>query len=228
MHITITYKDKELTKDELEQLISLSREHGDVEVQKRGSGSGALDLLNYIEIKLFDELIKGLFGADYLKGLGSTVFKSIIHEVSAIGDYYASIYKIFIKGLEPKSRSIAIVEEFEGHTIYAVLNYSQFSEKLARDLAEAIVKTFSLISSKRMILESPKVLQLYPNFSTQTWDYVFAPTTQAYGKFIDRYYDFKDDEIHIVHTAEEFLDLFNVSDLDEYRFIISAKYHLNR
>jgi hypothetical protein len=225
MRITITFTGNELTEQEIEQVISLSREYGNVEVQKRGQGNSSLDLIDYIGIKLAEGFLKGLLGEDYLKQFGKSVLDTVIREIGALNNYYHSFYKVFIKNQASNPKSISIREEFEGYNIYAVLNGSQMTEKLSKNLADAIVKTFALISSKDLIAEHPKILQLYPNFSTETWDYVFAPTTQAYGKFIDRYYDLKDNQYYFVTSAEEFIDLFNISNLDEYKFIISATFH---
>jgi hypothetical protein len=226
MHITITCIGNELTEQKLEQVINISSEHGDVEVLKRARGNSALDLINYIELKLVEEFLKGLLGADYLKQFGKGLLDAVIRDIGALSNYYYSFYKVFIKNQKFNPKSISIKEDFEGYTIYAVLNASRMTEKLTKDLAGALVKTFALISSKDLITEHPQILQLYPNFSTETWDYIFTPTTQAYGKFIDRYYDLKDNQYHFVASAEEFIDLFNVSSLDEYKFIISATFHL--
>jgi len=66
-----------------------------------------------------------------------------------------------------------------------------------------------------------KICQLYFDLRSRTWKYLFIPTSYGFGRWIDRYVDLDDEEIHIVSSQEEFIELFNLSSVDKYKFIIN-------
>jgi len=69
-------------------------------------------------------------------------------------------------------------------------------------------------------IDDIKVVQLYPNFDKQEWDYLFIPTENAFGNYIDRYYCFSENRIYYIVSAIDFIEKFQITDLDEYKLII--------
>jgi hypothetical protein len=237
MDILLNYRiHSALAEHEVEEIIKLSKRHGKVDARKRGVGSGAIDLVALLEFSVeygiakivYEAFLKGVLNENYIKQLGESVRKEMLMQISDVGNYISAFYKVFISKKQDIREAIVFIEQFENYTIYVVLNEHRATQKLADGAVEALVKLCSFIALTQIETESPFVLQLYPNYATETWDYVFVPTAQAYGKFIDKYFDFGDNSFHYIDSAEEFINKFEITDFDEYKFIISAKYHLSR
>ena len=111
---------------------------------------------------------------------------------------------------------------------YAVLNHKKSTKKLIERLPDALVRAVGEISLNRIPIEHPNVIQLYPNFETESWDYLFMPTVSAFGNYIDRYFDFRTNQMITINSREEFYKKFEIDDEDIYKFIISARFHEER
>ena len=236
MDIVIKYNDSEIADRDISEITNLSSKYGNVDVKKYGGiRSSALDLVSILEFSIAtgagkiisDAYLKGLLGESYIKELGESTRGFILSSVSGIGNYISAFYKVFISKQRASQKAITFVEQFENYTIYVVLNDNKMTQTLADSVAQSLVKLYSFIALRRIETDTPKVLQLYPNYDTDRWDYVFAPTTQAYGKYIDRYFSLEDESFHYIDSVEEFINKFQITDFDEFKFIISAKYHLN-
>ncbi|MCF6404081.1 hypothetical protein L3C95_14400 [Chitinophaga filiformis] len=238
MDVKIVYaNDLNITETEIAEITKLSEEYGHLDIKKRtGIRSSALDLVTLLEFSIVsgigkiirDAYLKGLLDENYIKSLGENTRKHASSSLKAISNYFSAFYKVFISKKVQTGKAIAFIEQFEGYSIYVVLNEYRSTQKLVDNLAEALVKLCSMISLKQIEIDPPHILQLYPDYSTETWEYVFAPSTQAYGKFIDRYFSFREESFHSINSAEEFINKFQITDFDEFKFIISAKFHSNR
>ncbi|MCJ7588691.1 MAG: hypothetical protein MUQ00_12440 [Candidatus Aminicenantes bacterium] len=51
----------------------------------------------------------------------------------------------------------------------------------------------------------------------------FIPSTQAFGNYIDRYFNIRDGKFYIIKSPEEFIDKFNADDRDDFKFPMSPK-----
>jgi hypothetical protein len=232
MDILVRYDKGDLTESEQQEIIKISQDYGDVRMEPLGIRSGAIDLVSCIEFSLgaqifkivSDAFLKGLINDDYIKGLGKQVRLFFEGQTMDIRSLISAYYKVFIANNRTNNKAISFVEHFQKYTIYAVLNANKTTPKITEGLAEALVRTCSLIS-QRIFDENNEsyIIQLYPNFSTETWDYVFAPTMDAFGRYIDRYFDFNDNEFHYLNSTEEFISKFGIENIDEYKFIIYPK-----
>lgn len=240
MKILIRYGlDTKLSNEEIDTVVTLSENHGNVLVERWGSRNAAIDIVTFLEISAVSSLfsvltkpivegyLKGLVNEDYFKNLGRNNRNEIIHFVNEMKYFLSAFYEVFVVSKKLQNEAIALVEKIGNVTLYVALNSEKVTRELSINLGEALVKTIGYILLGYLKLDEPYVVQLYPNFETNTWDYVFAPTTEAFGNFVNRYFDFKDNQFHIIESAENFIEKFQISDLDEYKFIISAKYHLN-
>jgi len=237
MNIQIKYGSKtKLSEEEINQIISLSNRYGNVQIKKWGIRSGAIDLITTVEIlflsfvakPILDGFFKGLFGEAYFKNLGESVREGIANEIVDFKSYLTNLFQVFISKKLDDEDAIAIVEQIEGVVYYAVLNHKKATEKLISELPEALVRAIGEVSLKRIIVTEPNTVQLYPNFETETWDYLFIPTVDGYGNYMNRYYDFNLGQTISLDTREEFYNTFNIDERDTYKQIISAKYHEQR
>lgn len=241
MDIQIRYgTNTSLGATEINEVLELTKKHGSVEVSRWDIRAGAIDIVTFFELTICSALfrsltkpiiegyLKGLTNESYFKDKGEQHRFVLKNEIISIKSYLNAFYQVFIRKYQDTDKSIAIVERIDNCTIYVVINSKKVTEKLINNLAEALVKTCSYIALKLIDIEESCVVQLYPNFSTQTWDYLFAPTIQAFGKYIDRYYDFKDNQFYEIDSAKEFIEKFNIDNIDDYKFVVSAKYYLDK
>ena len=236
MEIQIRFGNRtKLTKEEINQIITISQKHGNVKVEKWDHRFSAIDIVTFLEVSLggcviaalnqtiIQGYIKGLVGESFFKNAGEKHRLLLKNEIEPIINYLKAFYDIFVVKKNTEPESIALVEMIEDCTLYVTLNPSRTSEKLANSLAEALVKTYALISLKLIEVDNPRIIQLYPDFDKQEWDYLFIPTINAFGKYIDKYYCFSENKICNINSANDFIEKFKITDIDEYKLIISPK-----
>lgn len=173
----------------------------------------------------FRRIFKGLSGEEYFKKLGTSVREGGAKQVQEFKSYLTNLYRVFISKKLDDQYALAVVENIEGIVYYAVLNHKKSTEKLIAELPEAFVRAVGEVSLKRIPVTEPYIVQLYPNFETETWDYLFIPTVDGFGNFVDRYYDFNLNQAISINSRKEFYGKFDLNENDTYKYIISAKYH---
>ena len=239
MKILIRYSAKtRLSEGDIDKIISISEKHGEIKIEKWGMRSGAIDFVSILEISFLPTLIsalgkpviegyiKGLMNETYYKNLGEKHRKTVFNSLRETKSYLSAFYEIFISSKKFNKEAIAIVEHIGHITLYVALNGENVTNELIDNLGEAMVKTYGYISLGYLNIETPHVIQLFPNLDTNTWDYLFIPTVEAFGNYINRYFDYKDNKFHFIYSAEEFIEKFEAADFDDYKYIISAKHHL--
>lgn len=240
MKILIRYgSNTRLSEDVIDIVISTTKKYGEVKLEKWGSKSGALDFVSVLELSfvssvftqftkpIIEGYIKGLVNENYFKSLGEKNRIAITASLIEIKNYLSTLYKVFILEKKSDAEAIALVEQIGHVTLYVALNGENVTAKLIDNLGEALVKTYGYVSLGYLNIEVPYVIQLFPNFDTDTWDYLFIPTVEAFGNYVNRYFHFKDNKYHFIYSAEEFIEKFETADFDDYKYIISAKHHLN-
>lgn len=237
MKIQIKYGERtKLSQEEINQIITLTQEYGDVKIEKWGNRSGAIDLVTTLEIffltfvakPILEGFFKGLFGEDYFRNIGTSVREGAAEEVQDFKTYLINLYRVFVSKKLNEEYAIAIVEHIDGVVYYAVLNHKKATQKLISELPLALVRAVGEVSLKRILITEPFTVQLYPNFETESWDYLFIPTVDGFGDFVDRYYDFSLNKTITLLSREQFYEQFDIDDSDTYKYIISAKYHEER
>jgi hypothetical protein len=94
--------------------------------------------------------------------------------------------------------------------------------ELISSLPFAMAKVVREIVINGLPEDNPKIVQLFPNFEANSWDYLFVPSVRAFGQgFIDRYLDLRDGKYYIIYSFEEFQDRFSPHDRDIFKFLIS-------
>lgn len=240
MEIIIRYgNNAELTEEEINLIIATSEKYGNVNVEKWGVRFGSIDIVPILEVILGAGIIKeivqpivreyvnGLINKSFFKGIGEKHRLLIIDKIVHIKNYFTAFYNVFIAKKTFTSKAIALVENIDDCILYVTLNDSKMSEKLLENLADALVRTYALVSLRLIEIEQPKVIQLYPNFDTQEWDFLFIPTVNAFGKYVDRYYCFSNNQISQIENADDFIKKFKITDIDEYKFIINPTFYTN-
>ncbi|MFM9952157.1 MAG: hypothetical protein ACKV1O_29770 [Saprospiraceae bacterium] len=231
MEICVRYGfQTSLTEEEINEIIGISQLYGNVNIQKWGSRFGSLDMVTFLELTLgiiskpiWEGFFKGFFDEEYFKKQGSNLRKELLEELSNFRMYLVSLYNAFVFNKLDDCYAISMVEHIDGIVYYAVLNHKKSTETLIKRLPDAFVRAVGEISLKRIPVESPYIVQLYPDFETENWDFLFIPTISGFGNYINRYYDFTIGSIVEVNSKEDFYSKFDLEEEDMYKFIISAK-----
>jgi hypothetical protein len=238
MDIQLRYGNKShLTETEIDDVIILSKQYGQVNTETWGSRSGAIDLVTFLEVTfssafirtvtkpIVDGYFKGLLNENYFKGLGEQHKGIVQNEFAGFKNYLIAFYKVFISKKQTDNYAISLIEDIDDCRLYIVLNSYRTTEALIENLAEAIVKTYALVTLKILDIQEPKIIQLYPDFENQTWEYLFLPTSSAFGNCIDRYYSFSQDKIFNIDSVEQFISIFGINDFDEYKLLVNPRQH---
>jgi hypothetical protein len=195
MHFQIEHKNG---IDEIGNLTEkIAQNYGTTTRHIWGRRFGAIDIESLIEIGVcwaFFEIVKnygkGLIGIDWFKNLEEEHRKKLLHEISIIKSFIKEYYNQFIKN-NKMEESISLIEKFNDITIFVSLNDTRLIPKLIDHLGNALCELYAKLDLGIIDLKEAKTVQLYPNFNTETWDFIFAPSNAGFGKFIDRYYDLR-------------------------------------
>ncbi len=219
-----------LTEEEINEIIGVSQLYGNVNVQKWGSRFGSIDMVTILELTILtfskpilEAFLKGFFDEEYFKKQGSNLRKELLEELRNLRIYLVSLHNAFFFNKLDDCYAISMVEHIDGVVYYAVLNHKKSTETLIKRLPNAFVRAVGEISLKRIPVEEPYIVQLYPNFETESWDFLFIPTVIGFGNYVNRYYDFAVGSIVEVDSKEDFYSKFDLEEEDMYKFIISAK-----
>jgi hypothetical protein len=229
MDIKFKYRSGlELPKDEHEFLTINSKKFGITEIRTYSSRFGSLDLDLFIETTLqfyvlrsFESFAKGFIGEDWLKNLGIESRKILESEMINAKYFIKAYYEVFVKSKNNRKKAVVISEMIEDVTLYAVINHHKITEELLNRLPHALVDTYGRISLGYINVES-KTCQLFPDFEDNTWRFLFTPTYEGFGNFIDQYFDFKLNQMIKVESKSDFLEKFDITDEDKYKLIINA------
>jgi hypothetical protein len=229
MNILIRHESKgRLQPEVLEEIHNISEKFGSVAEESWGARSGAIDLVSIIEIivgvvgmKALDGFVEGLVGKDWFKELGKKTQTVVSSALSEFSQYFSELFRRVIRKNKERLGAIVAIEQIQDIKLYVVLNHDMMTESLIASLPFAIAVVARLLLLDKISVEHPKVVQLYPNF--ETWDYLFVPSTRAFGNFVDRYVDLRDGKDHVVKSPEEFTQKFVRSDRDIFKFLISPR-----
>ena len=172
-------------------------------------------------MKPLDGFVEGLVNKDWFKEVGKktqTVVSSALNEFS---QYLSELFRRVISQNKERFGAIVVIEQIKDVELYVVLNHKMMTESLMASLPYAIAGVARLILLDKVTVEHPKVVQLYPNFETQTWDYLFVPSTRAFGNFVDRYVNLRDGKVYLVKSPEDFTQKFVRGNRDTFKFLIS-------
>jgi hypothetical protein len=226
--IHIEYGSKgDISQELLGEIRDLARKHGELAERRWGRRAGAIDLVTVLEVigvfagmKILDGLVEGLVGKDIFVEIGKKLRKGVLESADLYRLFLLDFFKNIVSRNKNRYGAFVLVEHINDFTLYVVLNNMRMSEKLIEKLPEAIA--LSVIAAANIDIEDhPRVLQLYPNFETDTWDYLLMPSTQAFGKYIDRYFDLKQRSLEYLKSPDDFIVKFCPDDKDDFKFLVS-------
>ena len=213
----------------LGDLRRISKKHGELTEKQWGSRAGAIDLVSILEIvgvftglKILDGFVEGLVGKDIFVELGTKCRKGMYTLADKMRDYLIDLYKNIIEKNKNRYGAFVIIEYINEFTLYIVLNNKKMTKNLIESIPETIALALIICANIKYENESPRVIQLYPNFDSDTWNYILMPTTKSFGQYIDRYFDIKEKKIKQISSRREFLEKFKPDDKDDFKFLISA------
>jgi len=217
----------DLSQELLNEIRDIARKHGELSEEQWGIRAGAIDLVTILEIvssfagkKFLDGFIEGLTGKDILKEVGKKLGKGTFKLADKMRGFLVDLFENAVSKNKDRYGAFVLVEHINDFSLYVVLNNKRMSLNLMRKLPEAVA--ISLIVTANIGIEDdhPRIIQLYPNFETETWDYILMPTTRAFGKYIDRYFDLRDRKLKYISSPDEFVKIFNPDDKDDFKFLI--------
>lgn len=237
--LNVRYSYRGSDEEKLENfLIELEKEIGG-EREPYFAKWGALDLVAYLTIgvglvigaafkKPFDKYFEGLFNGDRLKELGerhrvkvAEWFSILEKEITKVVQSAALVYnKGSLKAkLNNDGKAFVIQIFIDSHELFIVLNHNNLSFHELINLPKGIVSALHYLFENGIIEDSTS-FQLYFDHLSKKWKYLFVPTAQAFGKWIDRYVDLDTGIVRLIKSQNEFVETFNPSYEDRNRFLI--------
>ena len=227
MNIKFIYRQGlDFSQREQDFLFNESNNFGLVEIKKYSSRSGALDLVSIIETGVtfivltnIQAFTKGFIGEDWFKNLGEKARKELEQEMILAKGFINAYFDVFVRNNSNKREAYVISENIGDVTLYVVINHYDMTSQLLDKLPNALVDTYGKICLGYISVES-KTCQLFPDFENNEWRYLFTPTYQGFGNFVDDYYDFKSNKHIKINSRQDFVDRFDLVDDDKYKLII--------
>lgn len=193
-----------------------------------GMRSGAIDLVTILEIvgvfvgmKAIDGFVEGLIEKDWFTELGRKTRNIVSIKLQDFSSYLSELFDKVIRNNRDRYGAIAIIEYVDDVTLYVVLNHKRMNIELISSLPFAIAKVVREITRNSLPEDNSKIVQLFPNFETGSWDYLFVPSTKAFGQFIDRYLDLRSGRYYIINSPQGFQTYFSPHDRDIFKFLIT-------
>lgn len=230
MDIHLEYgSNGDVSTETLDHIRLVSNQHGNLTERSWDSRRGSADLVTVIEISglfvgmnVVDDFIGGLVGKDIFEEMGSKTQTSIMTVTKKHSAFIKELYGKTISKNKNRYGAFALVERFNGLTLYTVVNHLRMNAQLIDKLPEAMINAIAILAYLNIEGDPPIIAQLYPNFETGTWDYILIPTPQAFGKHVDRYIDIKDKCIYEVSATDDFIKHFKPDERDDFKFLISS------
>lgn len=229
MNIKLTYS-KLLNLSEAEQyfISKESRNFGVVDIKTYTSKFGALDLVSIIDSTLTFVVLKnsiafaeGFIGEEWFKNLGKTTRQELASEIIQAKNFIKAYYEIFVKNNDITQEAFVISETIGEVNLFVVINHYRMTEELLNKLPQALVDCYGKISLGYIKIHS-NTCQLFPDFATDEWRYLFNPSYQGFGNYVDQYFDLEVNKQFKIKTKAEFLEKFNLNNQDKYKLIINA------
>ena len=120
-----------------------------------------------------------------------------------------------------KSReALAIVIPIGRTTLYIVINHNDMPPNLFYNLPKGVIRALKYLAEES-IPKDATCFQLFFDKTSGSWRYLFMPTKEGFGRFIDRYIDLDDKKVELIKSREEFLEKFRPSNQDQFMFIVT-------
>ena len=201
--------------------------------------AGAIDLVTILEVvvsfiataalqPILEKYFEGLFNADAIKGLGEHHREQILIWLNKLRSEIETSLKAmkFLSDIHVKSNSLGNEEAVAliiniGHIpLFIVLNHNVITPNLLLSLPQGIVNAIKYIAENQLP-EDSHVLQLYFDRFSEKWLYLLAPTTHAFGRYIDQYVDLDNGLVIKIESRKKFLEKFRPDTKDEFKFLVN-------
>lgn len=236
----ITYSYHGKNESDLEGLINLFENAVGGKRQPYGIRAGAIDLLTFFDIvipftagvaltPLVKKYFEGLLNADELKNLGEKHRLELANWYDKIGSNIKKLISPVAhspKAVLPRytfqgsEKAAALRVDFGEIECFIVLNHTAINDELISKIPETITSIIHNLMSFGLP-EETHVLQLYYDRKNREWRYLFMPTTNGFGNYIDRYVDLKTGELVHLNAPEDFVKTFFPDIQDRYKFLIN-------
>lgn len=228
MRAIIRYNDKIFDVNDFKYI----KDKYELDIRSYGLRAGAIDLVTIIDFAL--GTIAGEIIYDYLKGVTNFNLAEELGKVSRkylieVNELIQQIYKNHCQDKLLNSYAVAYVDYFDGFSIYAVLNHADSSIQLIKKLGNTLLNIYNILPTLiEQIDDEIIVIQVYPDFELDEWRYLFIPSTQAFGKYIDRVYDMKYQKFIYFDSNTSFGEKFKPNIADKYKFVISYERDIDK
>lgn len=209
-HINYADRVSELEIEEIKEIF-----HGfEVKTERRGIKAGAIDILTIIEISL------GFVVAQYFRGLISEAGKSTWKSI-------ASGLKKYLDKNKRDKDATALIFYLNEIPIYAIERFhDDYAECSINAIPTALIKADSFFR-KYGIPEDARLMQIFQDPETKKWKYLFLPSTEAFGSYIDRIVDLDTFELFRPADQKEFIEYF-CGECEGGHCLVCAKYHFKK
>jgi hypothetical protein len=229
------YSYRQSEEEELEPLL-IALEEGLGGIRKPYfSIQGAIDLVTLLRVvvsftagvaaqAVIGKYLEGLLGGDKWKELGDRQRQQItawlLDVKSDIAKIIQIVEPIVNMQLATDKQSLALHLLIGPRELFVVLNHYSCSTEILRNLPSDILEVI------RFLIENPltediAVLQLYFDKTSKRWRYLLAPSSQGFGRWIDRYIDLETKEVKWINSRRRVLEIFQPDSYDEYKFLVS-------
>ncbi|MCW3988819.1 MAG: hypothetical protein NWE88_01940 [Candidatus Bathyarchaeota archaeon] len=192
---------------------------------------GAIDLVTILELVFFGFFLgtvtanyfEGFFGLNKFEEMGEGHRKELLAFFRALASDTSIIIRSFNKSkldFRANNKAVSLTIHFKNIPCYIVLNHANCTSQILSKLPRDLIKLVRYLGENQ-IPEDIISMQLYFDTVLMRWKYLFIPSRESYGNYIDRYIDLIDGKIYPVFSEDDFLTRFNPPTEDSLKFIIT-------
>jgi hypothetical protein len=200
--------------------------------------AGAIDLVSVVEIAVtfvvlhvvVAKYLEGFLGTSELEKAGQAHreaiarwFSGVEEDISRVVTESAALFtaQITTTSNDHFDRAVVLLIPFRGKSLYICLNHRGVTPQLISRLPGAIARVMRLINDGALPNDGIGILQLYFDAANQDWRYLFVPTDEGFGHWIDRYVDMETNRTIRVASPKDFIDAFRIEPRDQYKFLVN-------
>lgn len=229
MNFQIKYSsNSEIAKKTVDELEVISNKYGNVQINSWSHRAGLIDLVTIIEIAIGWYILEaaknyagGFIGLDWFNKMGQESRNIVVFQLEYFRSFLRDIFnKKIISNDHTEERAVSIVTEINDTKLYVVLNHPKINQRLVNTLPEGIAQAICYIENNNLGNDFVNICQLYPNFDESSWNYLFIPSSEALGNYVDRYINLKSGKMYGINSSKNFIDRFKIDEDDICKLII--------